>query len=234
MYIKDKMDKCRLITAVVAIIVIVCLFWWCSCNTEDRIESYTWANEIEELPALAQPSVQIQSQPSLDSFADMLDGPQEAVGDVLQAFGDDSELGGQLPLKAGNYYDPVDYLPDINSNVAMYDKDVADPQVFMFRPSVRTSIKNRQWAGADPIRGDLPIEKSPCYGQGWFNSRYGPGDNNLNGIMSPYFIAKYNALTGQQSLPVNVSNEETIMDYNQQPDRLAQIYENEGENSFLY
>lgn len=226
------MEKSKAFAVVLAVVVVVVLVWWFSCGS-DRSEGYTWANEIRELPVNNQPSPQAQVQPTLDSFADMTSGPATTLdhsskGDMRSSptFVDNAD--DMLPMKPGVLHDPSDYLPDINSNVAAYDKDVADPQVFMYNPSIRVQIKNRQWAGADPIRGDLPIEKDPQYSNGWFNSRYGPGDNNLNGIMSPYFQAKFKSLTGQESLPVNVANEGIIMDYQQTPDRLASIYENEG------
>lgn len=225
------MEKSKVFAVVLAVVVVVVLVWWFSCG--DKSEGYTWANEIQELPVNNQPSPQAQVQPTLDCFADMTAGPanvleQTSSGDMRSSPAFMDEGAGSLPMKPGVLHNPSDYLPDINSNIAAYDKDVADPQVFMYNPSVRVQIKNRNWAGADPIRGDLPIEKDPLYGQGWFNSRYGPGDNNLNGIMSPYFQEKFKSLTGQQSLPVNVANEGLVMDYQQTPDRLADIYKNEG------
>lgn len=101
-------------------------------------------------------------------------------------------------------------LPDVNTEVPVYDIDVADPQVFLWRPSVRVQIKNRQLALADPLRGDLAITKSPCH-EGWFNSQYGEGDIKLDAYFSEFSNPKFRALTGQRSMPMAVANEELVM-----------------------
>lgn len=101
-------------------------------------------------------------------------------------------------------------LPDVNTEVPVYDIDVADPQVFLWRPSVRVQIKNRQLALADPLRGDLAITKGSCH-EGWFNSQYGEGDIKLDAYFSEFSNPKFRALTGQNSFPMAVSNEELLM-----------------------
>lgn len=118
-----------------------------------------------------------------------------------------------LPLPTrpfDNDYDPRMLLPDDTTSVTMFDRDLSDPTVYLFRSSNRAQIKNRQHATADMYRGDLAI--TPCR-RGWFDSRYSEGDSKLDAYFSPYTNAKYAMLTGQNSYPQNISNEAIIMDY---------------------
>jgi hypothetical protein len=107
-------------------------------------------------------------------------------------------------------------LPDLNTTPEMYDISDADPQVFMWNPSVRAQLKPPLLAGSDYYRGDLPIIKTAQCNI----SRYGYGDSNLNGFFSEQTISKYKALTGQESFPIQVANEETICDYNPTVDQI--------------
>jgi hypothetical protein len=142
-------------------------------------------------------------QPSVNSFADIVSPSQPLKNTV------------PLPVKAGLETDYRDLLPDVNTSATMYDIDVSDPEVFMFRPSIRTTIHNRQWEGADPLRGDLPITKDSCglSNNGWFSSRYGEGDIAVDKYFSNYGQEKIRSLMGQKSYPQNIANEETIMDF---------------------
>lgn len=139
-------------------------------------------------------------QPSIDTFADMVDSgccPSTCV-----------------PVKESkgcrtSTCDPKDLLPDVCGSNSVYDVDIADPQTFMFTPSVKVNVHNRIRNQADPYRGDIPIVKDECQ-KGWFNSRYDECDANLDGYFSEYTRAKFQTLTS--SYPMNVANEGTIMD----------------------
>ena len=103
-------------------------------------------------------------EPSMDTFADIVAPSQPAA-----AQGTCTNL--PLAQKAGLHTDYRDLLPDVNTHATSYDIDVTDPEVFMWRPSIRTAIHNRQHMTADPLRGDLPITKDSCgySNNGWFS-----------------------------------------------------------------
>lgn len=149
-------------------------------------------------------------EPTMDTFADIV-SPSEPLSQP--SCGSCTNL--PLAQKAGLHTDYRDLLPDVNTNATSYDIDVADPEVFLFRPSIRTAIHNRQQEGADPYRGDLPIEKGSCgiSNNGWFTSRYGVGDTKLDGFFSEFSNAKFRSLTGQKSYPSFISNEGLIGDF---------------------
>lgn len=150
------------------------------------------------------------------------DAPQyDSIEDSSSTFADivaPSEPAGcdlPVPTRAGANIDPRDLLPDVNTHATSYDIDVADPEVFMWRPSVRTSIHNRQHQTSDPLRGDLPIVKDSCgySNNGWFSSRYNEGDAKLDAYFSDFSKHKFRALTGQKSYPQQIANEELVMDH---------------------
>ena len=144
-------------------------------------------------------------QPSVNTFADIV-APSNPGGSC------NSRL--PLPIKSGLDMDYRDLLPDVNTSATSYDIDVADPEVFMYRPSIRAAIKNRQWATADNLRGDLLIPADPCNvsRNGWFSSRYSNVDSKVDTFFSAYGKELYSSLTGQRSYPSNVVNEELILD----------------------
>lgn len=154
--------------------------------------------------------------PSNDTFADLV-APVEPAACT-------STL--PLPQPAGVNFDTRDLLPDINTHTTAYDADISDPEVFMWRPSIRTSIPNRQHIGADPLRGDLPITKDSCgySNNGWFSSRYGEGDAKTDAYFSEHNNAKFRSLVGQKSYPQHIANEGTIMDYQPQADEIVMDY----------
>ncbi len=145
-------------------------------------------------------------EPSMDTFADIV-APSQPAG-----AGTCTNL--PLPQKAGLHTDYRDLLPDVNTHATSYDIDVTDPEVFMWRPSIRTAIHNRQHMTADPLRGDLPITKDGCgySNNGWFSSRYNEGDAKLDAYFSEFGSQKFRSLTGQKSYPQYVANEGLLMD----------------------
>lgn len=151
-------------------------------------------------------------EPTMDTFADIV-APSEP-------YAQQSSTCTNLPLatKAGMHTDYRDLLPDVNTHTTSYDIDVTDPEVFMWRPSVRATIHNRQHETADPLRGDLPIVKGACgySNNSWFSSRYGVGDAKLDGYFSDFSNAKFRSLVGQKSYPQAIANEGTILDHNPQ------------------
>jgi len=146
-------------------------------------------------------------EPSMDTFADIVAPSQPFTTQTCT----------DLPIaqKPGLNTDYRDLLPDVNTHATSYDIDVTDPEVFMWRPSIRTAIHNRQHMTADPLRGDLPITKDSCgySNNGWFSSRYNEGDAKLDAYFSDFSKAKFRSLTGQKSYPQHIANEGTIMDY---------------------
>lgn len=146
-------------------------------------------------------------EPTMDTFADIV-APSQPLSQ-----GSCTTL--PLAQKAGMNVDYRDLLPDVNTNATSYDIDVSDPEVFLWRPSIRSAIHNRQQETADPLRGDLPIQKGACgySNNGWFSSRYSESDIKLDGYFSEFSNAKFRSLTGQKSYPSAISNEELIMDY---------------------
>ena len=147
-------------------------------------------------------------QPDINTFADIVAPSMPMTG------GSCNKL--PLPMKAGLDNDYRDLLPDVNTHAASYDIDVSDPQVFQYRPSIRSTIHNRQQIGADQLRGDIPIIKSSNSNsnQGWFTSRYGEGDIKTDAYFSSFGEEKFRSLTGQKSYPSFVANEELILDGN--------------------
>lgn len=209
--------NCKIIVAVVGLLILLVVIWMLrkKSSSGQTKENFTWANNIRENPGPYEPTYSMiqQDTPDLDKFANFVEPVGTGVGR--------NDGSGMLPTPSIVQYDYKDLLPDLNTNVAMYDKDVSDPEVFMWRPSIRVDMKNRQQQGADPFRGDLPIQKNNCYGSsGWFNSRYGPGDANFNGIFNSIFSEKYRGLTGQKSFPISIANEETICDSYPQEDQM--------------
>lgn len=150
-----------------------------------------------------------------NSSYDMIDDDIDTFADIVSPAQHEKEkFTSPLAEKVDLNTDYKDYLPDVNTNATSYDIDVTDPEVFIWRPTVRASIHNRQQSTADPYRGDLPITKTDCHSNsGWFVSRYNEGDAKLDGFFSEYSNEKYRALVGQKSYPQNVANEGTIMDY---------------------
>jgi len=146
-------------------------------------------------------------KPSIDTFADIV-APSEPYSCPRNPK--------DLPIahKAGQHQDYRDLMPDVNTHATAYDIDVTDPEVFIWRPSIRTAIHNRQQETADPYRGDLPITKDSCgySNNGWFSSRYNEGDARLDAYFSEFSKYKFRALTGQKSYPQAVANEGLIMD----------------------
>ncbi|BAU80216.1 hypothetical protein A9K97_gp135 [Tokyovirus A1] len=210
--------NCKILIGVACLLLLLGVLWFLrkkSSPSGETKENFTWANNIRENPGPYTPTYDLvqQDAPDIDAFANFVEPVGNAVGQ--------NQGQGMIPTPSVVQYDYKDLLPDLNTNVAMYDKDISDPEVFMWRPSVRVDMKNRQQAGADPFRGDLPIQKNNCYGSGgWFQSRYGPGDNNLNGIFNELYQEKYRALTGQKSYNIAIANEETVCDSYPQEDQM--------------
>ena len=147
-------------------------------------------------------------QPDINTFADIVAPSMPMTG------GSCNKL--PLPMKAGLDNDYRDLLPDVNTHAASYDLDVSDASTFFYRPSIRSTIHNRNAAQSDPLRGDLPIIKSASSNSnnGWFVSRYGEGDISTDKYFSSFGEEKFRSLTGQKSYPSMIANEELIMDSN--------------------
>ncbi len=204
------------------------------CNKPKK-EKFTWDNAVQGeylTGGLKQNSYDL-IEPTMDTFADIV-APSEPysapstkdahyAGTPHYAVEGPPHSGvtsGQctdlpLPQKAGVNIDHRDLLPDVNTAATSFDIDVTDPEVFMWRPSIRTAIHNRQHLTADPLRGDLPITKDACgySNNGWFTSRYNEGDAKLDAYFSDFSKHKFRSLTGQKSYPQYIANEGLIMDY---------------------
>jgi hypothetical protein len=175
-------------------------------------EGFTWANAVQELPGAYDNSYDLveNEMPGMSTFADIIPPHQLSSPGVVSPI----KQSAPLPQPSLEHFDNRDLLPDVNTNVAMHDVDISDPEIFLWRPSARVQTKNRQQVAADPYRGDLPITKNGCHGNsGWFVSRYSESDAKLDGFFSEFQNAKFRSLTGQKSYPISISNEETIMDY---------------------
>ncbi|ALH06975.1 hypothetical protein PMV_277 [Port-miou virus] len=202
--------NCKILIGVVCLLLLFVAIWMLRKKGDSKSETkenFTWANNIRENPGPYTPTYDLvqQDAPDIDAFANFVEPVGDGVGQ--------NQGVGMIPTPSVVQYDYKDLLPDLNTNVAMYDKDISDPEVFMWRPSIRVDMKNRQQQGADQFRGDLPIQKNNCYGsESWFNSRYGEGDANFNGIFNPLYQEKYRNLTGQKSWPIQIAGEETVMD----------------------
>lgn len=148
-------------------------------------------------------------QPDINTFADIVAPSMPMTG------GSCSSNKLPLPMKAGLDNDYRDLLPDVNTHAASYDIDTADPSTFFYRPSIRSTIHNRNMQQSDVLRGDIPIVKSSTSNsnQGWFTSRYGEGDIKTDAYFSEFGQEKFRSLTGQKSYPSFVANEELIMDH---------------------
>lgn len=168
---------------------------------DDNKEDFTWANAVEELPG---------NYSLIDQEAAAMRGCSNGSGPTGFA---DIVRPANLPMATRPFdvIDQAEMMPTDPASVTSFDRDVTDPEVYLFRPAIRAQIKNRQQQGADPYRGDLPIV--PCK-KGWFDSRYGEGDNKLDAMFSEFNQQKYAALTGQRNIPQYVSAGEVIMDYN--------------------
>ena len=165
-------------------------------------EKFTWANAVQTYPG------SYDLRPDEYEMLGDTNDPNYFANVVAPA-----SPPPDLPLPTRPFdssYDPKMLLPSDAESVTMYDKDVSDPAVYMFRASNRAQIKNRQQQTSDMFRGDIAI--TPCR-TGWFDSRYSEGDSKLDGYFSAYTNAKYAMLTGQKSYPANVVNEGLIMDY---------------------
>lgn len=210
----------KLLIIVVSVIVIAYLVYMYSKDDNSK-ENFTWANAVESLPGtynLAPKDYELLNNPNeynatQSKFADIVGPAQPPLKegfchDATQARKDGvKDL--PLPVRSLDATNSEELLPVDPTSVTMFDRDVTDPALYLFRPSIRAQIKNRQHATADPFRGDLPIV--PCK-KGWFDSRYGEGDSKLDAYFSPYTSQKYAALTSQNNMPINISNEEVLMD----------------------
>lgn len=185
--------KRNIVIGIVVLLVIILGVWlW---RRHEKKEGFMYPEQIsyDNAPNFA---------PAQNSCANVSYAPQQGYD---QSFGMAPALS----------YDMVAdiTLPDVNTEVPFHDIDVADPQVFLWRPSARVQLRSRIAEGADPLRGDLPIKKNACAGGlAWFNSQYNEADIKLDGAFSEFTNAKFAALTGQQSYPIVVANEEIIMD----------------------
>lgn len=216
----------KIMSILIVILVVAVIVYFCMSKKSKKSEGFTWANAVQELPGsydLSPSDYEVLDNGSMDphKFADLV-APAEQ-----DYFYDPSEKQyvshtpqypkspekPDLPLPTRPFdtqYDAKMLLPDDTTSVTMYDRDLADPAVYLFRASNRAQIKNRQHETADQYRGDLAL--TPCR-RGWFDSRYSEGDSKLDGYFSAFTNAKYAMLTGQKSYPQNVVNEELIMDY---------------------
>lgn len=219
--------------ALAVVLVIAAIIYFCTGKGKKgkQSEGFSWANAVQEFPGtydLSPNDYDMLDNGSLDphKFADIVAPAEPPLGSKQEGYcnagptypknknsvkGMDQTPDLPLPTRPfDNDYDPRMLLPDDTTSVTMYDRDLADPQVYLFRASNRAQIKNRQQQTADMYRGDLAI--TPCR-RGWFDSRYGEGDSKLDGFFSSYTNSKYAMLTGQQSYPSQISNEGLLMDY---------------------
>jgi hypothetical protein len=207
----------KIVLALVIIFVIAAIIYFCTSKDKKKSEDFTWANTIQELPGTY--NLQPNEYELLDNgsvnphkFADIVAPASPPIEQYTPQY-PQTKIKSDLPLPTRPFdtdYNPRMLLPDDTTSVTMYDRDVSDPAVYLFRASNRAQIKNRQHETADPLRGDLAI--TPCR-KGWFDSRYSEGDSKLDGYFSAYTNSKYAMLTGQKSYPSNISNEGLIMDY---------------------
>ena len=189
------------------LLVIYIIYVCCTCKQKENFSVDGAINGSAPAGGIPYNSYEMV-EPTMDTFADIV-AP-------ATPYGQQSATCTQLPLaqKAGLHTDYRDLLPDVNTHTTSYDIDVTDPEVFMWRPSIRASIHNRQQQTADPYRGDLPIQKDSCgySNNGWFSSRYSEQDAKLDGYFSEFSNAKFRSLTGMKSYPQNIANESLIMD----------------------
>lgn len=218
----------KLLITVIVVVFVAYFIYMCS-NKKKSSEGFTWANAPESQPGtynLAPNDYELLNSPdeymsTQSKFADIV-GPAEPptkegfCKQVANSQGANYDAGlariqevGNMPLPTRSFDKQPDMLPVDPTSVTMFDRDVTDPSLYLFRPAIRAQIKNRQHATADPFRGDLPIV--PCR-RGWFDSRYGEGDAKLDAWFSPYTNQKYASLVSSSNLPINISNEEVLMD----------------------
>jgi len=212
----------KVMMLIVILVVVGVIIYVCSRKSE----RFTWANAVQEFPGsydLAPNEFEMLDNGTpgnVNQFADLVapaeqDHQYNGQAKQYESFTPQypQQKKGDIPLPTRPFdtqYDAQMLLPDDTTSVTMYDRDVADPTVYLFRASNRAQIKNRQQQTADMFRGDLAI--TPCR-RGWFDSRYSEGDSKLDGFFSAFTNAKYAMLTGQKSYPAHVVNEELIMDY---------------------
>lgn len=206
----------KLLAALVVIAIIGWLLWKCS----QPKENFTYANAIEEDPGTYDLRPQDYEMLGDNGFADLVapaERPrQEKYGGQGVASPAPYAEGKRVDLPIAtrpfdNDYDAQQLMPDDVTSATLFDQDVCDPEVYLYRTANRAQIKSRQHETADFFRGDLPIK--PCK-RGWFDSRYGEGDSKLDGYFSEFTNSKFQALCGQKSMPQSIANEELIMDYN--------------------
>ena len=207
---------------ILVVIIIICLY-------RNKSEKFTWANAVQTYPGtydLSPNDYQILDDGKNANYFANVVAPATPEYESFTPQYPDSKSMSDLPLPVRPFdtqYDPKMLLPSDAESVTMYDRDVSDPAVYLFRSSNRAQIKNRQQMTSDPLRGDIAITP---YRTGWFDSRYSEGDSKLDGYFSAYTNAKYAMLTGQKSYPANVVNEGLIMDYSgsTQPDSVMGYY----------
>lgn len=91
-------------------------------------------------------------------------------------------------LKTLEYTNPEDLLPVGDMEHTIYGKHMSDPNTYTYDRMILTNAKRRNHAGADRIRGDLPIK--PNY-FGWFDTHAKPHIDLVAGAIGTHIGPGY-------------------------------------------
>lgn len=195
----------------VAIVIYFCFFYKKSPPKEtysnigglDNVGSLDTSYELIQAPEQIAPAAH---------FADMVDaGDHNAL--LKQP---ENSIDALKPLERLDRVNARNLLPRTAASVTPYNIDVANPQVWSFSVNnPRVQLKDPLAIKADFYRGDIPISYHPdvaLIGK----SQYGRDSIKLDGYFSDYFASLYAKNTGKafKSMPLKISEQETIMDYN--------------------
>lgn len=227
------MGHCNNNVLIILGIVALVILLWCVFK-KDKKSTYqagTQSNSIKEgftgLAAGSLSNVGMIDQTNYDllqgvdrknlpapNFADLVD-----QGDIL---GEYMETKKEEPIE-----NPMERLERIQGSrlmprnakgVTPYNIDVSNPGSSMFKvtaPRVTSALKSRykDYSQAGFIRGDIPIPNfsNVCVVA---KTHQGRSDLRMDGLFTPYFVSRYNKLTGkaQRNLVQNVAGAGTALD----------------------
>lgn len=138
----------------------------------------------------------------------------QKVNDLGVNFEYDNSLPNSFPVSSDNSgVQPISqYMPASGASTTMYDKDITDPNTYMFRPAARVQLKGRQFVTSNKFVGDIPI--APGQPSPWARtqSNYDATDGyNNHAYFSAFGQQRYAMLSNPNSRVGNVSNQELIM-----------------------
>jgi len=198
----DKNTKYILIAVVLLLVIGGAYYYYHNSSNNSNVEEYT---------------------PFDVSLGDQYTSPEEK--ECAPHFADLVNAGDHAPIVNEDYASKLAKmnrqcdsvrLPRTSKGVTPYNIDIADPKSFMFQVNLpRVILKDPQYQYGDPFRGDIPIKDHPntCLVS---KSRYNEHSSlRTDGLFSPYFNEMYDQYTGAEykNMPINVVNEETIMDF---------------------